>query len=187
MGQETRLRHNLNKAVLFRFPSKVTPPSVLWIPSPLTFSWMSLLQLSSLSCNVNFSPYGLGVFFFFFVGDHFKVMSNSCDPMDCSLPGSSVHGILQARILDWVAIPSSSASSWPRGWTQVSCIARRFFTNWAMSLFNLLQYCFCWMCWFFGPEAPGLGAPLEHQQSPLTILNVCKHALVSYDFDKIRF
>ena len=35
------------------------------------------------------------------------VMSNSCDPMDCSLPGSSVNGILQARILEWVAMPSS--------------------------------------------------------------------------------
>ena len=37
-----------------------------------------------------------------------------CGPMDCSLPGSSVHGILQARILEWVAIPFSRASSWPR-------------------------------------------------------------------------
>ena len=51
-----------------------------------------------------------------------------CDPMDCSLPGSSVHGILQARILEWVAIPFSRGSSWPRDWTQVSCIAGRFFT-----------------------------------------------------------
>ena len=37
-----------------------------------------------------------------------------CDPMDCSLPGSSVHGILQARILEWVAMPSSKGSSQPR-------------------------------------------------------------------------
>ena len=40
-----------------------------------------------------------------------------CDPMNCSPPGSSVHGILQARILEWVAMPSSSRSSWPRDWT----------------------------------------------------------------------
>ena len=53
------------------------------------------------------------------------------DPMDCSLPGSSVHGILQARILQWVAIPSSRGSSQPRDQTQVSCIAGRFFTIWA--------------------------------------------------------
>ena len=40
-----------------------------------------------------------------------------CDPMDCNLAGLSVHGILQAWILEWVAIPSSKGSSWPEGWT----------------------------------------------------------------------
>ena len=54
-----------------------------------------------------------------------------CDPMDCSLPGSSVHGILQVRILEWVAIPFSRGSSRPRDQTWVSCIAGRFFTIWA--------------------------------------------------------
>ena len=58
-----------------------------------------------------------------------------CDPMDCSLTGSSVHGILQARILEWVARILSELpllwSSWPRDWTQVSGIAGRFFTIWA--------------------------------------------------------
>ena len=48
-----------------------------------------------------------------------------CDPMDCSPPGSSVHGILQARILEWVAMPSSRGSSWPRNWNWVSCITGR--------------------------------------------------------------
>ena len=52
-----------------------------------------------------------------------------CDPKDCSPPGSSVHGVLQARILKSVAMPSSRGSSQPRGWTQVFCIAGRFFTN----------------------------------------------------------
>ena len=51
-----------------------------------------------------------------------------CDPKDCV---SSVHGIILARILEWVAISSSRRSSWPRAWTQVSCIAGRFFTVWA--------------------------------------------------------
>ena len=51
--------------------------------------------------------------------------------MVCSLPGSSVHGILQARILEWVAIPFSRGSSWPRDRTRVSRIAGRFFTIWA--------------------------------------------------------
>ena len=51
-----------------------------------------------------------------------------CDPMDCSLPDSCVHGILQARILEWVAMPSSRGFSPPRDRTQVSCIAGRLFT-----------------------------------------------------------
>ena len=53
-----------------------------------------------------------------------------CDPMDYNLPGSSVHGILQTRILEWVAVPFSRGSSWPRNGTQVSCIAGRFITVW---------------------------------------------------------
>ena len=51
-----------------------------------------------------------------------------CDPMDGSLPGSTVHGILQARILEWAAISFSRGSSQPRDQTQVSCIADRRFT-----------------------------------------------------------
>ena len=51
--------------------------------------------------------------------------------MDCSLPGSSVHGILQARILERVAIPFSRGSSRPRDQIQVSSIADTFFTIWA--------------------------------------------------------
>ena len=46
-----------------------------------------------------------------------------CDPMDCSLPGSSVHGIFQARVLEWVAISFSRGSSWPRYQTWVFCLA----------------------------------------------------------------
>ena len=51
--------------------------------------------------------------------------------MSGSLPGSSVHGILQARMLVWVAIPFSRGSSQLRDQTQVSCIAGGFFTIWA--------------------------------------------------------
>ena len=54
-----------------------------------------------------------------------------CDPMDYSPPDSSVHGILQARILELVAIPFSRGSSWPRDQTWVSCTAGGFFTIWA--------------------------------------------------------
>ena len=54
-----------------------------------------------------------------------------CNPTDCSPPGSSVHGTLQARILEWVAMPSSRGFPQPRDWAQVSCIAGRFFAIWA--------------------------------------------------------
>ena len=54
------------------------------------------------------------------------VMSVSCDPVDYT-----IHGILQARILEWVAFSFSRGSSQPRDWTQVSHIAGRFFTSWA--------------------------------------------------------
>ena len=60
-----------------------------------------------------------------------SVCPTLCDPVDCSLPGSSILGILQTRILEWVAIPSFRRSSQSRDRTQVSCIAGRFFTVWA--------------------------------------------------------
>ena len=55
-----------------------------------------------------------------------------CDPLDCSCTSFSVHGISQARILEWIAISSSRGSSWPWDWIHVSCvfcIAGRFFTQ----------------------------------------------------------
>ena len=55
-----------------------------------------------------------------------------CDPMDCSPPGSSVLGIIQAGMLEWFAMPSSRGSYQHRGWTQVSHIAGGFFTIWAI-------------------------------------------------------
>ena len=54
-----------------------------------------------------------------------------CDPRDCGLPSSSVHGIFQAIVLELIAISFSSGSSWPRDRTQVSCIVDRRFTIWA--------------------------------------------------------
>ena len=76
-----------------------------------------------------------------------------CDPMDCSLPGFSVHGILQATTLEWVPIHFSRDSSWPRDWTWVSRIAGRFFTVWAirealilLEANLILVYCFGRAC-----------------------------------------
>ena len=57
-----------------------------------------------------------------------SVMSNSLHPTDCSPQGSSVHGILWARILEWVAISFSRESSPPRDQTRICCIEGRFFT-----------------------------------------------------------
>ena len=77
-----------------------------------------------------------------------------CDPMDCNLPGSSVHGIFQARIPELVAISFSRGSSQPRDWTWVSLIVGRHFTIWGtrevLVIFYfstdhpIIWWCFCW-------------------------------------------
>ena len=66
-----------------------------------------------------------------------------CDPMDCSPPGSSVHGIFQARVLEWVAIAFSRESSQPRDLTWVSHTVGRCFTVWAklLSHFSRVRLC----------------------------------------------
>ena len=73
--------------------------------------------------------------FFFFVFEREREVAQSCltlcNPMGCSLPGSSVHGIFQAIVLEWIAISFSKGSSQPRDRTQVSCIVDRHFTVWA--------------------------------------------------------
>ena len=80
-----------------------------------------------------------------------------CDPLDCSPPGSSVHGILQARILEWVAMPFSRGSSQPRDQTQISYIAGRFFTVQATweSWGNTEQWHFPWA--FLSSQVEPLG------------------------------
>ena len=65
-----------------------------------------------------------------------------CDPMD-----STAHGILQARILEWVAFPFSRGASQPRYWTQVSCIAGGCFTSWATREALLCQSFLCKSLW----------------------------------------
>ena len=77
-----------------------------------------------------------------------------CDPRDCSLTDFPVHGILQARILAWLAIPFSRGSSLPRGWTQVSWIAGRFFTTWSAREVNNRNYSL-WVVLFNGKIEKG--------------------------------
>ena len=97
-----------------------------WQPTRLRHSWDSPGKNTGVGCH--------------FLIQCMKVKSESevaqscltlSDPMDCSLPGSSNHGIFQARVPEWVAIPFSRGSSWPRDRTLVSCIAGRGFTLWA--------------------------------------------------------
>ena len=67
----------------------------------------------------------------FLVSEAAQLCPTLCDPMDCSLPAFSVHGIFQARILEWVVISFSRRYSRPRDWTQISRIVGRRFTIWA--------------------------------------------------------
>ena len=102
------------------------------------------------------------------------LVTQSCptlwDPMDCSPPGSSVHGNLQARILEWVVVPSSRGSSQPRDWTQVSHIEGGFFTAElpGKPWFSLASY----MTDESGNRDPErvselpMNAPVEHRQEP---------------------
>ena len=77
-----------------------------------------------------------------------------CDSTDCSPPGPSVHGILQARILEWVAMPSSRGSSWPRGQTcvsYVSCIGRQVLYLLRAPPGKPRYYCINIYIWIWGP------------------------------------
>ena len=96
---------------------------------------------------------------------------NDCNLIDSGLPGSSVHRIFQARILEWIAISFSKGSSQLRDWTQVPCIVERHFTVWAT---REVQDFF----WFYDPKMcclfltrPWLGRIPD--QEPETWVEVC--------------
>ena len=122
-------------------------------------------------CNFIFPDFW---FNFFVFGSGRGLVAESCltlcDPTDCSLPGSSVRGILQARILEWATISFSRGSSWPRNQTQVAWITGRFFTDWAtreashrfgrlVICPNLGEVAFCKR----GRRCPGSPTPTGHQ------------------------
>ena len=80
-----------------------------------------------------------------------------CDPMNCRLPGSSVHGIFQAGILEWVTISSSRGSSQPRDRTCVSCVGRQILyhlTTWEAPL-ALQALSSCHIGWTASVPIPG--------------------------------
>ena len=86
-----------------------------------------------------------------------------CTSMDCSPPGSSVHGILQTRVLEWGAILFSRGSSQPRDWTGVSCIAGSFFTAWAIREAQTTIQISCNYMYICSLNSP---PPLPHPISP---------------------
>ena len=81
-------------------------------------------QLQDAFCHIS-EPCGKSYFYLFWWRMQNSVCAQLCptlcDPMDCCPPGPSVHGILQARILDWISISSSRGPSWPSDWTHISC------------------------------------------------------------------
>ena len=121
-----------SRGLVFLFNQSIMTPAPLW--------WVVTSQLSSKGKLIFFSsalfPSSVPELFSTLksILNHFcsyllvaQSCPTLCNPMDCTLPGSSVHGILQARILEWVAIFFSKESSEPRDRTQVSCSAGRFF------------------------------------------------------------
>ena len=97
-------------------------PHCRWILYHLSYQWSPIYMCVCVCVCVTWKKVKL-------------LLAQSCltlwDPMNCSSPGSSVHGISQARILEWIAIPFSRRSYQPRDQSRVSCIAGRFFTIWA--------------------------------------------------------
>ena len=119
-----------------------------------------------------------------------------CNPMDHSLPGSSVHGISQARLLEGVAMPSSRGSSQPKDRTHASWVSRiagRFFTHWATweALFHPETHAsaFCWKC-NLPATFPVLGVPQINETSHVKwviYLNKFCMSLCSGPCDPFRF
>ena len=143
-------------------------PSILWLhysccfPLSMVWAMCTLLFLNSiivdLQCCIDtciclvFSNtifhiykgwiyiYAFHVYVYFYACLCSQSSLTLCDPVNCSPSGSSIYGILQTRILEWIAISYSRGSSWPRDWTCVSCIGGRFFTTWPPEKPHLYLY-----------------------------------------------
>ena len=110
---------------------------LLWMPYAFKKTWfVSFINIGKLSPTVSSGTAFLLFFLLSTLGESLVAQSclTLCDPMDCSLPGSSNHGIFQARVLKWVAISFSRESSWPRDRTWVSHIAGRCIIIWDLLL-----------------------------------------------------
>ena len=130
---------------------------MLLSPSPckhLGFYLFHTCIVSFLCTCIIIFPGCWALLYYCFISEVAQSCLTLCDPMDCSLPGSSIHGIFQAKVLEWGAIAFSRACSWPRVRTWVSHIVGRCFTIWAtrevltmhnvsLFFFPLNKYCKC--------------------------------------------
>ena len=123
-------------------PWKCWPSLGPWMPHSVLLHTVTSMGNNWLTCRASATPPQSSSLFFLSSVNGFDLFPfkhcsclvaesclTLCNPMDCSLPGSSVHGISQARILEWVAISFSRGSSWSRGQTHFSCWAGRFFAD----------------------------------------------------------
>ena len=93
--------------------------------------------------------------------------------MNCTLPGCSVHGIFQARVLEWVAISFPRGSSWPRDWTQVSHTVGRRFTIWATrEVLYVCMHIYVYLFNCLGSQLQHTGSSLHHVQSLIAVLRL---------------
>ena len=122
----------------FTLGSFILPLMSIWVVSSFFFFFFAMMDcdnynvlacISFYTCSKVSFEFTLRVQLLSYMIYNYRVcvlVAQSCsilwDPMNCSLPGSPVHGILQARILEWVAISFSRGSSWLRNWTWVYCI-----------------------------------------------------------------
>ena len=112
-----------------------------------------------------------------------KLCPTLWDPTNCSLPVSSIHGIFQASMLEWIAISFSRRYSWPRDWTPVSCIGRQILYRWATREAQLSAFVFyTWEDWpqchhlTALPFSPGLRQAKYTSCSFTGMYTVNKHA-----------
>ena len=108
-------------------------PTIFCLPSSLDIflSFSDVSQLSVMGWLYHFPPNEHCPVSYCCCCSVAKLCLTICDPMDCSPPSSSVHGVFQARILEWVATSSSRGSSQTRDWTRISCTGRWILYHWA--------------------------------------------------------
>ena len=118
---------NTDQKEIVPWGSSAAYRAVTFLPEASEVSWWALQQWEV--CWVgwcNFLIWFLYILWSLLLFSHVRLF---CDPMNCSRPGSPVHGIFQARILEWFDMSFSRGFSWPRDWTPVSCLAGGFFTT----------------------------------------------------------